>query len=76
MKRVVSIKWLDAHGDGGGWMTKKKIDPDAAACYTYGVLHKETKKYMCVIQTDGMDGQYYNHMCIPKSMIVKVKTLK
>ena len=74
--RAVKIKWLDAHGDGGAWRENKEIKPDAKPVVTYGRVVKESKKYICVIQNDGLDKQHYNHMCIPHGMIVSITKIK
>jgi hypothetical protein len=70
--RLVEIEWLDAHGDGGGWMMTEEITPKMKACSTVGYVVAEDDDYICVVQTHGLDGQYYNHMCVPKGMIVNI----
>jgi hypothetical protein len=74
--RRVEIEWLDAHGDGGGWMEVNDIKPGMHACRTVGFVAKEDEEFICLIQTHGFDEQYYNHLCIPKGMITEMKELR
>ncbi len=69
--RLVEIEWLDAHGDGGGWMMIEEITPKIKPCSTVGYVVTEDANFICTVQTHGLDGQYYNHLCIPKGMITK-----
>lgn len=73
--RLVKIEWLDAHGDGGGWMQIDEIGPVMPPCMTVGFVVKENDEFLCVIQSHGFDGQYYNHLCIPKAMIIEIVDL-
>jgi hypothetical protein len=73
--RLVRIEWTDAHGDGGGWMEVDKVSPEVPSCATVGFVVAEDDKFICVIQTAGFDGQYYNHLCVPKGMISEIKEL-
>lgn len=73
--RLVRIEWLDAHGDGGGWMLVDEIKPQMKHCVTVGFVVAEDKEFLCVVQTHGFDGQYYNHLCVPKGMIQETKDL-
>jgi hypothetical protein len=70
--RAVKIEWLDAHGDGGAWMDIDDIDPSDAKVVTYGVVVNEDDTSVCVVQSHGFDGQYYNHMCVPRGMILRI----
>lgn len=72
MRRVV-VEWLDAHGDGGGWMDIDEINPEIKPCETMGFVVADSDEFICVVQTHGFDGQYYNHMCVPRGMITKIE---
>jgi hypothetical protein len=73
--RLVRIEWIDAHGDGGSWMDSDSIKPDVPTCATVGFVQAENDQFICVMQTVGFDGQYYNHLCVPKGMITEMKEL-
>lgn len=67
--RLVKIKWLDAHGDGGAWMATSEIKPRPYMSETVGFVAAEDEDFVCVIQSRGDDDQHYNHLCIPKGTI-------
>ena len=69
--KMIKVTWLDAHGDGGRWMEAAEIIPDAEPCETVGFVASETDDFICLMQTHGFDGQYYNHLCVPKGMIIE-----
>ena len=74
--KLIKITWYDAHGYGGEWRGHKKIDPEMKVCKTVGYIAKETKNYICVVQTDDGEGSHFNHMCVPRTMVKNIKKLK
>jgi hypothetical protein len=56
-------------------MEAETIKPDVPTCATVGFVQAENDEFVCVMQTVGFDGQYYNHLCVPKGMITEMKEL-
>jgi hypothetical protein len=57
-------------------MDSDDIDPQVQPCETVGFVVANDDDFICLVQTHGFDGQYYNHLCIPKGMVQKTKKLK
>ena len=74
--KVVLLEWLDAHGDGGGWMDIVDIDGSRADVMTVGKVVYDDDTTVCVVQSWGFDDQYYNHMCVPRGMIESIEIIR
>jgi hypothetical protein len=49
------------------------ITPEIKECETMGFVVADDEAFVCVVQTHGFDGQYYNHLCVPKGMVTKLE---
>ena len=71
--RVVLVHWVDSATAGRWHPAGSVITP--VDCFSVGFVQKQTKKYICLIQSYG-DGEVGNLLTVPMACVVAVKELE
>ena len=75
--KIVEVEWFDAQSSMDSW-TIEEIEENLKPLHTFsvGYLLLEKKDYIVLGFTNFGNGLIKHHVCIPRGMIKKIKTIR